>query len=115
MNQIVSFEIAKLLYKKQCLFESFINYDKNGKLIHINAPLSYPAQSLYPAPVISHVIMYLYKKHNIWISVDFDTENKTWFYNITNLLDTGGNIKDKFNDPIMAYEDAIEYVLNNLI
>lgn len=66
------------------------------------------------APTIAEVVMWLYEKHGIWISVDFNFKT-SWFYDIVILSEEGGNILDNFNSPTEAYEAAIEYCLTNLV
>jgi hypothetical protein len=60
------------------------------------------------------VVMWLYKEHGIWISVDPDNDTDIWFYTIShNKSETVfGNYS---GGPIEAYEKGIEHVLNNMI
>lgn len=74
-------------------------------------------------PTIADVVMWLYKKHEIWIEVSYkrngNASNHFFNYKIT-LINT-----DLFNEkvtecfwfktPTEAYESAIHYYLNNLI
>ena len=68
------------------------------------------------APTISEVVMWLYEKHDIWISVVHKrhSQNKHFAYNIkqANGIET---YLWGFNSPTEAYEAAIEYTLNNLL
>ena len=79
----------------------------------INEEDTTPFQTI-AAPTIVEVVMWLYEKHGIWISVDFNLET-SWFYDIVVLSGEGGNILDNFDSPTEAYEAAIDYTLNNLI
>ena len=88
MNTPVSLEIEKLLLKKG---------------------IDMPVQ-----PTIGDVVMWLYKKHGIWIEViETDLFNK-FFFQIKRKDNTRLKNGD-FNSPTEAYEAAIEYVLTNLI
>ena len=69
------------------------------------------------APTIAEVVMWIYEKHNIWISVDryLDPEESDDFrygYNIYYIDDYFGR---GYTTPTEAYEGAIEYTLNQLI
>ena len=122
MNTPVSFEIAKLLKEKgfddysdkkyiaQCLWQNPNSREKyKNSEIHKNS-------SDVVAPTISEVVMWLYEKHGIWISVTLKrhSENKHFAYTIrqANGIETylWGH-----NSPTEAYEAAIEYTLKNLI
>lgn len=87
MNKEVNFEIAKLLEEKDVL-----------------------------APTIAEVVMWLYEKYGIWISVtkDWDVGKCLGFESI---IDTNDGIinTETYNSPTEAYEAAIKYVLENLI
>lgn len=62
---------------------------------------------------IMQVIMWLYEKHGIWISV-FSTDDISMFsYKISSTQ--GHNYSPNFNSPTEAYEAAIEYTLKNLL
>ena len=86
---------------------------------------------VYDAPTIADVVMWLYEKHGIWVSVDWMKRIKPYnsgFYchlrgtnkslnrdNFIVINDTLNPGYEVFNSPTEAYEDAIEYILNNLI
>ena len=65
------------------------------------------------SPTISDVIMWLYEKHGIWISVDPENDTNTWFHTITNgkSITAFGN----YSGPIEAYEKGIKHILNDMI
>jgi hypothetical protein len=83
------------------------------------------------APTIADVVMWLYEKHGIWVSVDWMKRIKPYnsgFYchlrgtnkslnrdNFIVINDTLNPGYEVFNSPTEAYEAAIEYILNNLI
>lgn len=56
---------------------------------------------------IMQIIMWLYEKHGIWISVIHQHNKFFWKF--------GSYQTQEFNSPTEAYEAAIDYVLNNLI
>lgn len=66
------------------------------------------------APTIAEVVMWIYKKHDIWIYVDFSTIHK-WFYCNLDLKDNSRVDSSQYNSPEEAYEAGIIYTLNNLI
>ena len=112
MNTTVNFEIAKLLkekrYDKPCLkcyledgsvqissgdegdFEEY-NHNRGGN---------------YSAPTIAEVVMWVYEKYGIWISVG-NIDDSTVFRHCFSNID--------FNSPTEAYEAAITYTLTKLI
>lgn len=87
MNTPISFEIDKLLLSK-----------------NIDMPVN---------PTIADVVMWLYKEHGIWISVDPDNDTDIWFYTISH--NKSEVVFGNYNGPIEAYEKAIEHVLNSMI
>jgi hypothetical protein len=144
MNKNVSFDIAKLLNSKdfdiKCLHfytkpnSTMFGIDEHNKIYPIkntskklykegeHAALN--IKSVYSAPTISDVVMWLYEKYDIWISVS--TSKYLKFYSRvfkkestksiehSFIFEISGSIYD-FNTPCEAYEAAIEYVLTNLI
>ena len=129
MTTPVNFEIAKLLKEKGYKTGSEKGYLPNGELgISQYSALCYNDEEDYPtkyaAPTISEVVMWIYEKHGIWITVD----PIKWSYedNIVKLkyitfklsLNKSTNIEGSnysYNSPTEAYEAAIEYSLKNLI
>ena len=99
MNTPVSFEIAKLLKEKGYPFE-FITV---GELKEV--PLN--------IPTIAEVVMWLYEKHGIWISVDPENDTDTWFFTIS--YNNSETIFGNYSTPTEVYEAGIEYCLTNLI
>lgn len=89
MTAPVKFELAKLLKEKDEIFD-------------VTSTLDYPT--------ITEVVMWLYEKHGIWISVEqnsFIGGGKSSF--ISNVK------RAEYNSPTEAYEAAIEYCLTKLI
>jgi hypothetical protein len=81
------------------------------------------------APIIAEVIIWLYEKHGIWISVECDSYGEFWYARLFVASKTVWNNLDKRHEitssihkfdnehksPKAAYDVAIEYTLNNLI
>ncbi len=135
MNIEVNFTLAKLLKEKE--FEGNYSYfytSPNSKMFGIdehhrhypiiNTPkklytlgenVALNIENVYPAPTIAEVVMWIYKKYNIWISVDLDLSNTQMFdYEIQKKHFLKLSEKH-FESPTLAYNAAIEYVLTNLI
>jgi hypothetical protein len=137
MNTSVSFELAKLLKEKGFKQPCFYYYDIKGKLhepylengsssdvefsVYLTDLLkyhnSYPTQHT-SAPIISEVVMWLYEKNGIWISVIQNEYEDKFQYTLTQRNPESWRIIDNgklFNSPTEAYEAAITYILNKLI
>ena len=132
MNKSVNFDIAKLLKDKGCDIQSAFVYktENNKTFVLIPSGLN-PMDGLfstYSAPKIAKVVMWLYEKHGIWISVAprFNNDNSLWFVyeslilstnNMTTLNDNlfKGHFNEMFETPTEAYSAAILYTLNSLI
>lgn len=128
MNTPVSFKIAKLLKEKGFDKYGYLQdvwlgnkYEwkgkgKNKKSVEIPV---FGLGSSSVLPTIADVVMWLYEKHGIWISVDMILSDK-WFYNIKKLEPLGfTNLHGSHllgaqpKSPTEAYEAAIEHILNN--
>lgn len=124
MNSPVKFELAKLLKEKgfTSVFTSFSNKYFNSlgeyKVVSYNVKIE---NDEYEAPIIAEIVMWLYEKHRIWISViDVSPSHILWEYQISRkevgLIYSSGQYPVKHNySPTEAYEAAIEYTLKNLI
>lgn len=66
MNTLVNFEIAKLLKEKGFTIFTYYEYSDLGKLIQRSSCIQ---NRLCSAPTIAEVVMWLYEKHRVWISV----------------------------------------------
>jgi hypothetical protein len=131
MNTPLNFELSKLLkgkgFDSKCshyYIDDFQNFKHDGKLYKTGLPndieneniLQFVKRTKQPhlcnAPTISQVVMWLYDKYDIWISVDSDAD-KTFYHTISfdHHISEGLN----YNTPTEAYEAAIEYTLKNLI
>jgi len=93
MNTPVSLEIERLLIEKD-----------------IDMPVS---------PTIADVVMWLYKKHEIWIVVNISIQDM-WYFELFNLKTKRNSeilTDDEYwlNSPTEAYSEAILYTLKNLI
>lgn len=127
MNTLVNFEIAKLLQENG--FEgkkSPLWYYKDGTL-HKTSTSGYKGLKCWntwdatqgvrwDAPTIAEVVMWLYEKYGIWISVtkDWDVGKCLGFESIIDTNDGFINT-ETYNSPTEAYEAAITYCLENLI
>lgn len=113
MNTPVSFELAKLL--KERGFDEVIKllYNEEGTDT-VKGTLPNSLTNYYSAPTIVEVVMWLYEKHEFWITVK---QGFGWEYFIyeTNVPYTEIDADGTFNSPTEAYEAAIEYVLKNLL
>lgn len=109
MNKPVSYKLAKLLKEKGIIFETEIYYSSVTKVTSVS-------YTEIAAPTIAEVVMWLYEKHGIWISVFNDDVNFFWMGIVLNTKERlrDGNARE-FNSPTEAYEAGIEYTLNNLI
>lgn len=138
MNTHVDFKTAKRLKDKgfdsqNCSF----GYQKSGKLekgismTNLGIDFFYKGEIFEEknswdwiclAPTIAEVVMWLYEKHGIWISVNKDINYK-WANNYFNYQIISENKGSAFSDiggtqpntPTEAYQEAIKYVLTNLI
>ncbi len=124
MNTPVSFELAKLLKEKGFDKPCNISYDKQyGNVCHTTrADKNSELISYVSAPTIAEVVMWLYEKYGIWISVSFRS-TYTYYFTIVSVIKgeedvfvfgDEKNILNNFNEPTEAYEAAIEYCLNNI-
>lgn len=121
MTTPVKFELAKLLKEKEFSYAGKSYYENEIWLTDTLA--RFPRGTLkmdvcFPAPTIAEVVMWLYKKHDIWIEVrktNFFKEIRFQSYMNENPLvgNLGGYISH--SQPTEAYEAAIEYCLTNLI
>jgi len=134
MNTPVDFSTAKLLKEKG--FDEVCQkwYSVEGGLYYqdeFDNNRGFIPVCECEAPTIAEVVMWLYEKHGIWISLDWMTRIKPYnsgfishlrgtnkrlnqdnFIVINDTLKPGYEV---FNSPTEAYEAAIEYTLNNLI
>lgn len=128
MNKEVRFSLAQLLKEKeyhencwQCYrtieaTEDRLSWWKIGELNKpMNCTFSDKNDAYYglcSAPTIREVVMWLYEKHGIWISVlqhSIKGEG-TYFESVIGAMTYSG-----YNSPTEAYEKAIEYTLKKLI
>jgi hypothetical protein len=123
MNTPVSFPLAKLLKEKGFEGNYFhywnrVNYSGEWE---VDTRIWDTSVDYIEAPTIADVVMWLYEKNGIWISVD--VINNLFKYKILQIEGTvsktfGNEIRCSsfdYNSPKEAYEAAIEYTLNNLI
>lgn len=113
MTTPVIFELAKLLKEKGFNKPCKMYYHTGGILKRERVGW---LNEICEAPTIAEVVMWLYEKHGIWISVNRESESGVFFFSVDK--DKGDFFYDKgddFNSPTEAYEAAIEYTLKNLI
>lgn len=129
MNEFLNLKLSKLLKEKG--FDEVTNYiysEVYGCVENINSlKHSDGSNRFISAPTISDVVMWLYKKHGIWVWVQTkikeDGSDDVWF------IPNGRNLPIKTkgvyeidpipytpkNTPTEAYESAIEHCLTKLI
>lgn len=127
MNTPVNFELAKLLKEKGLKYYSTNNYfyNEHGKIKYgkaLNTYNDYPAElDECDAPAIAEVVMWLYQKHGIWISVSHLPFNQKFAFRVTGKYNEDnkgilhGYTFSHYETPTEAYEAAIEYTLTNII
>lgn len=142
MNKPVSFDLAKLLKEKNidipcsdCYAEKRIIDRQTGGDLFIGeyklCGKSKFHKRYYSAPTIVDVVMWLYEKHEIWISVGGDDDytfkfeicNWKWYERENSFRLSSFVIGETFlhtrsepyNSPTEAYEAALLYTLQKLI
>ena len=122
LNKPVDFPTAKLL-KEKGFNEEVRDYyeEKFGTFYHSqyfrdNISINEKHKGFVVAPTIADVVMWLYEKHGIWISVKHDY-NEGVLLGLESVIDTDDGFIDcgTFKNPNQAYEAAILYCLTNLI
>lgn len=117
MNTPVSFEISKLLKEKE-FDEPCYYYYYNDKL-NVSSKDNWNNFNGYSAPTIAEVVMWLYEKHGIWVSVDNLIDGNFYFSHrdakASNYASRKGCNEYGYKTPVEAYEAVIEYTLENLI
>ena len=105
MNTPVNFEIAKLLKEKGFDFPRKASQnDYQGEM-----------------PNITEVVMWLYEKHEFWISVSIENNEEdivSFYFSLVQNDDNEVFFKlrqSNYNSPTEAYSQAINYTLKNLI
>jgi hypothetical protein len=119
MNTPVNFEIAKLLKEKgfdlkvrSMYCEGKLLKDTNSKgnyndVMWVRTWRNSPIDDTISAPTIAEVVMWLYEKHGVWVSLTHQHNKFFWSF--------GSYQTQEYNSPTEAYEAAIEYTLKNLI
>lgn len=129
MNSVVNFETSKLLKEKGFKEGSRKGYLENGELgishysgLCWNDDEDYPTK--YSAPTITQVVMWLYEKHKIWISVCYKQSKFIISFQMKDINIIKGicgddgieyNKVEYYKSPTEAYNDAIIYALKKLI
>jgi len=136
MNTPVNFEIAKLLKEKECVIKPLglkneTDYvegyewdceDENDTVKITEFQFEdHVCYFRYLKPTIAEVVMWLYEKHGIWVTISMENNEEdvvSFYYTI--LHNDEGETKFKqrmsdYNSPTEAYSAGIEYTLKNLI
>lgn len=129
MNTSVTFPIAKLLKEKGFEENTEYAFKSDGTKVSfkshggVNANLNYNIfrqnnkNPLTSAPTISEAVMWLYKKHDIWITVE--RHDPKGLFNYVIVYQDKIAIKESrdkgYNSPTEAYLAAIEHTLITLI
>ena len=137
MTLPVNFPIAKLLKEKNIkidteevlFYRDEVNNIEEHQIKNRDVLYNYTGfgdyitdENEYQTYMIADVVMWMYEKHGIWISVFEMERSEDWSnyfdYSIKqkkiSLVDISKKLEE-FNNPTEAYEAAIEYTLNNLI
>ena len=128
MDTTVNFEIAKLVkkegYDNVTDLIYMTNHSKEVLFENINGLKHSDGNNPFcSAPTIAEVVMWLYEKHGIWISVDIGMTGFYGHYKVnpqntlpSNLKQGWANDQDNPAKSITeAYEAAIDYTLENLM
>ena len=134
MNKLLKFELAKPFKEKGLKIEvdeplfyidEIENIEehqiKNREIVHVYQGYGFfiPEENEYQTYTIGEVVMWLYAKHGIWISVSCDCGNDNLFY--SKIFSTEIGIErclwtiEGYSSPTEAYEAAIEHTLKNLM
>ena len=125
MKTPVKFELAKLLKEKG--FDVPVNNytsERDGDYFsNEKQTISYKNYNeiggSYSRPTIAEVVMWLYEKHGIWISILCDVGYDTLFtYKLySTKIGSEHCIKngDRYDSPTEAYEAGIKHALKNLL
>lgn len=122
MNTPVSFELAQLLKENgfcskvrsmYCVERLHIDMNTKGNFNDVNWVRTWrssPDDDTLSAPTIAEVVMWLFEKHGVWISVKKDWDDEVCF-GFESMIDNNEGFVDcgTFNSPIEAYEAAISY------
>jgi len=128
MENVVNFEIAKLLKEKgfdEGTLEIYPLVDfweyKEGELSYffeegLDEAFAKESNFYCFAPTIAEVVMWLYEKHGIWIFAEYGDDVLLFGFNICTIkTNTVEMVKFKFKSPTEAYEAAIKYCLEKII
>ena len=118
MNNTVDFELSKLL-KKKGFQESIRTAWYIDEVGYWTYPQNHNKSNVkISAPTIAEIVMWIYEKHKIWISVDmvFEESQTGFWYCIRESKEDDIPVESKeYASPTEAYTEAITYVLNNLL
>lgn len=111
MNTLITPETKQLLFDKGWRYELSTSYDTELGGIRVNHSLGEQRWNegknlTYVDITIADVVMWLYEKHGIWVSV-YSIDDSTIFRHCFSNID--------FNSPTEAYTAGIKYCLANLL
>lgn len=119
MNNRVNIEIAKLLKEKGWDIDTYSNCwlkTLDGDIIHNSEKkniFEHERCEVYlMQPTIFEVVIWLYEKYSIWVTVSECNGIPGFYYRIKQ---SSGVSFIEFSSPIECYEAGIKYTLNNLI
>jgi hypothetical protein len=131
MNKEVKPELALLLAENGCDISTDSLYVNNSLIYANGRKCNWNREEDYndfpepiSAPTIADVVMWLYEKHKIWVSVSVDTLFNKGKFCIVIYKDKGLGLENypldntefsPYESPTEAYEVAIEYTLTKLI
>lgn len=109
-------EIKQLLYNKGFRYQLAITED-NSRIINSLTQQRWNEGDLsYSDISIEEILTWIYKQHNIWISVQYMDVNFLFGYKVSNIQNNTLETEQwKFNSPEQTYKEAIKYTLINLI
>lgn len=124
MNTPVSFPIAKLLKEKGFVCHKSDKFWRDGFSLEKKDynPIAY--QDKDNVATIAEVVMWLYEKYEIWITVGADSIFHKGKHHILIYKNNGNGLElspiektlhGPYDSPTEAYSSAIEYTLTNLI
>lgn len=116
LNKSVNSLTAKLLKEKGFVCHKSDKFWRDGFSFDKKDYNQIAYQDKDNVATIAEVIIWLYEKHGIWISVIQNEYEDKFQYTITQRKSDSWYIVDNgklFNTPTEAYENSIEYVLKN--
>ena len=115
MTEPITPSLARLLKEKGYDKVCYGLRDENGMYPHNYFRNSKEDTWNFAAPTIAEVVMWIYERHSLWVSVGNEID-ETFTFTITKKHKVAVlNENYAFKTPSAAYTAAIEHVLKNLI